>query len=132
MSLDRVFWLEKWSLGASEDGQIYQRAALWASSLNNIITEQSLPQRSRKLMMIVVERDVTWFWSLQYKIKMNCMIIWHSQITLNNSCINFICTAIGSRIIAHCYYTTLSYHIILSIATYAGIYRHVSGPCGTT
>ncbi len=40
------------------------------------------------------------------------------------------CWTIGTSIIAHCYYTTLPYH--LSIARYAGIYRHAAGPCGWT
>ncbi len=38
---------------------------------------------------------------------------------------------IGTSItIVLCYYTTLPYHILLSIARYAGVYRHDGGPCG--
>ncbi len=41
---------------------------------------------------------------------------------------------ISTSIIAHCYYTTLLYHILelLSIARYAGIYRHAADPCAIT
>ncbi len=54
------------------------------------------------------------------------------------SFLNFNCSGrlwysyvIGTSIIAHCYYTTLPYHILLlSITRYAGIYRHAAGPCG--
>ncbi len=46
---------------------------------------------------------------------------------------NFIFSGlfIGTSIQAHGYYTTLPYHILLSIARYAGIYRHAAGPCGS-
>ncbi len=51
--------------------------------------------------------------------------------TLSNLKEYFVRKAIATSIIAHCYYTTLSYHILLlSIVRYSGIYRHAAGPCG--
>ncbi len=55
------------------------------------------------------------------------------QVNLENC--NFACdkggvSFIGTSIVAHCCYTTLPYHILLSIARYAEIYRHATGPCG--
>ncbi len=54
-----------------------------------------------------------------------------------NSCIIitvWLCGFLGTNIIAHCYYTTLPYHILLSIARYGGIYQHAhtAGPCGSS
>ncbi len=36
--------------------------------------------------------------------------------------LKFVINTIGTSIIAYCYYTTLPYHILLSVARYAGIY----------
>ncbi len=52
------------------------------------------------------------------------------NILLMANCI-FSGLFIGISIQAHGYYTTLPYHVLLSIARYAGIYRHAAGPCGS-